>query len=166
MQTLLSVNLTGPLLAALQAERDAVDLAARISSSLASIRATYDHLNSTTFDVGAGEVEVNTAEAQAANISSSVTAVTSAVNNLLESVNATPPSNNTSLVELENSVSETIARLSSADIGRVVAALEEMLVSQQANTRQLQQDLESVEDEFAKLQTLFTSLPTSCDDNV
>lgn len=166
MQTLLSVNLTGPLLAALQAERDAVDLAARTSSSLASIRATYDQLNSTSFDVGAGEVEVNTAEAQAANISSSVTAVTSAVNNLLESVNATPPSNNTSLVELENSISETIARLSSVDIGRVVAALEEMLVFQQANTRQLQQDLESVEDEFAKLQTLFTSLPTSCDDNV
>ena len=65
-----------------------------------------------------------------------------------------------------SSISETMALLSSADIGRIVEELEEALDAQRANTRQLQQELESVEDEFSKLQSLFTSLPTSCDDNV
>lgn len=160
------MNLTGPLQAALQAERDAIDLAARISSSLASIRTTYNQLNTTTADVGAGKVEVNVAEAQAANVTSSEVAVTSAVNTLLQSVNATTPSSGTSLAELDSSITEATARLSSADISRVVTALEEMLNTQQATTRQLQQDLEAVEDEFTELQRLFASLPTSCDDNV
>ena len=160
------MNLTGPLQSALQAERDAVALAACISTSLASIRATYDQLNDTAADVRAGEAEVSVAEAQAANITSSEVAVTSAVSKLLQSVNATTPSNDTSLAELHSSISETMALLSSADIGRIVAELEEALDAQRANTRQLQQELESVEDEFSKLQSLFTSLPTSCDDNV
>lgn len=160
------MNLTGPLQAALQAERDAIDLAARISSSLASIRTTYNQLNTTTADVGAGKVEVNVAEAQTANVTSSEVAVTSAVNTLLQSVNATTPSSGTSLAELDSSITEATARLSSADISRVVTALEEMLNTQQATTRQLQQDLEAVEDEFTELQRLFASLPTSCDDNV
>ena len=160
------MNLTGSLQAALQAERDAIDLAARISSSLASIRTTYDQLNNTTADVGAGKVEVNVAEAQAANVTSSEVAVTSAVNTLLQSVNATTPSSGTSLAELDSSITEATARLSSADISGVVTALEEMLNTQQATTRQLQQDLEAVEDEFTELQRLFASLPTSCDDDV
>ena len=160
------MNLTGSLQAALQAERDAIDLAARISSSLASIRTTYDQLNNTTADVGAGKVEVNVAEAQAANVTSSEVAVTSAVNTLLQSVNATTPSSGTSLAELDSFITEATARLSSADISRVVTALEGMLNTQQASTRQLQQDLEAVEDEFTELQRLFASLPTSCDDDV
>ena len=160
------MNLTGPLQAALQAERDAIGLAAHISSSLASIRTTYNQLNNTTADVGAGKVEVNVAEAQAANVTSSEVAVTSAVNTLLQSVNATTPSSGTSLAELDSSITEATARLSSADISGVVTALEEMLNTQQASTRQLQQDLEAVEDEFTELQRLFTSLPTSCDDDV
>lgn len=161
------MNLTGPLQAALQAERDAVNLAASISSSLSSIRATYNMLNTTTAaGIGPGEEEVRSAEAQAANIASSETTVTSAVNNLLQSVNATTPSSDTSLVDLAVSIAETTARLSTADVDGVVAGLEGMLEAQRASTRQLQQDLEAVENEFAKFQQLFASLPTSCDDNV
>ena len=167
LQTLSSVNLTGPLQAALQAERDAVDLAGSVSSSLSSIRATYNMLNTTTAaGIGPGQEEVSAAELQVANIASSETAVTTAVDNLLQSVNATTPSSNTSLAELAVSIADTTARLSSADIDGVVARLEGMLEAQRASTRQLQQDLAAIEDEFAKFQQLFASLPTSCDDNV